>query len=63
VTSCVVLLVTSVYRFSMTTSGISPVIIFFSGMSQVGLVLVLFYSASGLVGNGESEESLAVCVI
>lgn len=54
---------TSVYRFSMTTSGISPVIIFFSGMSQVGLVLVLFYSASGLVGNRESEESLAVCVI
>lgn len=53
----VVLLATSVCHFSMTTSGISPVIIFFSGMSEVGLVLVLCYCALGLDRNRKGEKS------
>lgn len=56
----VVLLVTSTCRSSMTTSGISPVIIFFSGMSEVGLVLVLCYCAFGLDRNGKDEKSWAL---
>lgn len=56
----VALLVTSVCHFSMITSGISPVIIFFSGMSEVDLVVVSCNCVLGLDRNRKDEKSWAL---
>lgn len=56
----VALLATSVCHFSMITSGISPVIIFFSGMSEICLVVVSCYCVLGLDRNRKDEKSLAL---